>query len=239
MVRRSTVGVDLGDLLVAPFRLGENFECILHHVASVLNCGATPILVGGDHSITYPAVSAVAERYRELRLVQFDAHHDATEPSEWNCDYNHGTFIRNLINDGAVRGSHVAQVGVRDFQWSASGADFVRRSGVHVFRLPDVSSNDGEEFLALLRDWRGQPVYLTFDVDCVDPAHAPGTGEVMPGGFSAREVFALVDGTLRTGVHLVGLDLVEVNPTSDVGGRTCALAAHVLALIVDHLGGAG
>jgi agmatinase len=120
--RRAAAGIDAGDVIVDRFKPASNFERIVGCVREVAEQGGIPLLVGGDHSITYPAVSAMAARVPGLRLVQIDAHHDATDPEEWACRYNHGTFIRNLIQDGALHGEHVVQIGVRDFQWSASGA---------------------------------------------------------------------------------------------------------------------
>lgn len=234
MNQRRAAGVDGGDLRLDGFSPKQTFDAIFACTSAIAGQNGVPLLVGGDHSITYPALAAIARRYDDVRLIQFDAHHDATDPAEWKCQYNHGTWVRNLIADGAVRGEQIVQIGIRDFQWSASGGRFVRQHGISVFSMHDFEE-ELADFLKLLELEPARPTYVTFDIDCVDPAFAPGTGENMVGGFTSREVLRLVKAVFHGQKRIVGADLVEVAPSLDSSGRTCALASHLLALMVDGI----
>ena len=227
--------VDLGDVPVNRFEPTSSFAPVRDAVADALARGAAPLLVGGDHSLTYPAVTAAAERYADLRLVQIDAHHDATDPAHWRCRYNHGTFVRNLIEDGRLTGPNVWQVGIRDFQWHEGGGHFLREHGTHIFPMHEIDSHGFNPLLDELRVTPHQPTYVTFDIDSLDPAFAPGTGEHMCGGFSSREAMRLVRELFDGSLHIIAADLVEVVPTLDPTSRTAALASQLLALMVDGL----
>ncbi len=227
--------IDLGDVAVNRFDATSSFEPVRQAVAACLAGGATPLLVGGDHSLTYPAVTAAARHHDELRLVQIDAHHDATDPARWRCRYNHGTFVRNLIDDGRLTGPGVYQVGIRDFQWHESGGQFLREHGAQIHFMHALDRHGFDPLLAELRAAPQQPTYVTFDIDSLDPAFAPGTGEHMCGGFSAREALRLVRELFDGSLHIVAADLVEVVPTLDPTGRTAALASQLLALMADGL----
>ena len=227
--------VDLGDLPVNRFDPVSGFEPVRQVVERCLADDGPILLVGGDHSLTYPAVTAAVSHHRPLRLVQIDAHHDATDPARWHCRYNHGTFIRNLIDDGCIAGRDVFQIGIRDFQWHESGAAFVAEHGVNVLPMHEIDRVGFAGILEQLRATPEQPTYVTFDIDSVDPAHAPGTGEHMPGGFSAREALALVRELFDGRLNIVAADLVEVVPSLDATGRTAALASQLLALMADGL----
>ena len=232
---RRDAGIDAGDVVINRFDGEGNFQTILACVRHVVQRGAVPLLVGGDHSLTYPAVTAVAGQHGKLRLVQIDAHHDATHPAEWGCRYNHGTFVRNLIEDQVLPGSRIHQVGVRDFQFSGSGAAFVSEHGVHVVPMNQFDREGPTGLIEALRSERSGQIYLTLDIDSVDPAYAPGTGENMVGGLTCRQILHLVKAIVTSGVPIAGADLVEVVPSRDPSGRTCALASHLLALIVDAI----
>ncbi|MEX0654844.1 MAG: arginase family protein [Phycisphaeraceae bacterium] len=227
--------VDLGDVAVNRFDVTSSFEPVRQAVAACLAGGATPLLVGGDHSLTYPAVTAAAHAHADLRLVQIDAHHDATDPRHWRCRYNHGTFVRNLIADGRLTGPGVVQIGIRDFQWHESGALFLREHDVRIHPMHAIDRHGFDPLLAELRAAPRQPTYVTFDIDSLDPAFAPGTGEHMCGGFSSREALRLVRELFDGSLNIVAADLVEVVPTLDPTGRTAALASQLLALMADGL----
>lgn len=233
--RRCEMGLDLGDLQLNRFEPTSAFGPIHEAVGAVFEAQATPILVGGDHSLTYPAFSAAAEHYSSLRLVQIDAHFDATDPIQWRCAYNHGTFVRNLIEDGRLAGEDVFQVGLRDYQWRDSGARYLAERGACRFSMDQLERQGVDAFVKRLADSPDQPTYLTFDIDSVDPAFAPGTGEHMVGGLTAAQALAIVRGLFEASINIVAADLVEVVPALDPTGRTVALAANVLARMVDGL----
>ncbi|MBR0696573.1 arginase family protein [Bradyrhizobium lablabi] len=234
LFNRASAGIDLGDLRIRRFRPETTYRLIYDHVAGIVSEGGVPFLIGGDHAISYPAVAAVAAKFPNLLLVQFDSHHDATDPAEWDCEYNHGTWVRNLIQDGSISGNRVIQIGIRDFQWSHSGAAFISKEAVNVFPCSEMTEPRGISRLAsLLGKHANAPVYLSLDIDCVDPAFAPGTGEHMVGGFTSREIVGLIDLVVSSPIRLVGTDLVEVVPALDIGGRTCALAAHLAAKVIN------
>ncbi|MEX0885225.1 MAG: arginase family protein [Phycisphaeraceae bacterium] len=235
--------VDLGDVTVNRFDPASSFEPVVDVVERCLAAEAVPLLVGGDHSLTYPAVTAAAQRHADLRLVQIDAHHDATDPARWRCRYNHGTFVRNLIDDGRLTGPRVFQLGIRDFQWHESGALFLRERAARVFPMHEIDRQGFArvfaELLTELREAPRQPTYVTFDIDSLDPAFAPGTGEHMGGGLSSREALHLVRELFDGSIHIVAADLVEVVPVLDPTGRTLALASQLLAQMAAGLTGAG
>jgi agmatinase len=233
--RRADLGVDLGDLRLN--RFDPTAACApIHDAASAIHHARTiPILIGGDHSLTYPAFSAAAEHHSHLRLVQIDAHFDATDPAQWRCAYNHGTFVRNLIVDRRLAGQDVFQVGLRDYQWRDSGAKFLAEQGACRFSMDRLEREGPDAFVALLADKPDQPTYLTFDIDSVDPAFAPGTGEHMVGGLTAAQALAIVRRLFEASINIVAADLVEVVPALDPTGRTVALAANVLGRMVDGL----
>lgn len=227
--------VDLGDAAVNRFEPSSGFEPVREAVAGALDAGARPICVGGDHSLSYAAVTAAAAAHPGLRLVQIDAHHDATDPAQWRCRYNHGTFVRNLIDDHALAGDAVIQIGVRDFQWRDSGARFLHERGARCFSMAAIDREGLGPALDAIRAEPDRPTYLTFDIDSLDPAYAPGTGEHMTAGLTAREATRLVRELFDGAIHLVAADLVELAPAFDATGRTTALAAHLLALMTDGL----
>ncbi|MFP3937737.1 MAG: arginase family protein [Phycisphaerae bacterium] len=236
--KRRSGCVDVGNLRVdSATSAGELFEAVSRAVSTVVSAKAVPLLVGGDHSITYPAVTALAETHGTLRVVQIDAHVDATDPSEWNCRWNHGTWLRNLIEDGAVKGEDVTQIGVRDFQYSESGPTFAAEHGVTMFTPEHYAARGAQAIINDLLKASDRPVYVTLDMDAVDPAFAPGTGEPMPGGLTSREVLGLVRSVFESDLNIVGADLVEVVPVWDCAEITIALATNLLARMTDGLAG--
>lgn len=236
MRKRRSAGVDLGNLPVdASTPPDELFDAVRRTVSAICSAGALPLMVGGDHSVTYPAVTALAEKHGPLRIIQIDAHVDATDPAEWDCRWNHGTWMRNLIEDGAVEGPDVLQVGVRDFQYSESGPSFAAGHGVVTVTPEQYAAEGPEAILNGLHHAGERTVYVTLDIDAVDPAFAPGTGEPMPGGLTSREVLGLVRAIFGSGLSVAGADLVEVVPAWDCAEMTAALATNLLAEMTDGL----
>jgi agmatinase len=223
----ATGAVDGGNVVFPPFDREAARAATERTVAAVLRHGAVPFIVGGDHSLTYPALRAVANRHGPLALVHVDAHLDTSGPEVWGDAHHHGTPIRHAIEEGLVAPGRLWQIGVRGPWGTPSDGDLAAGHGARVVD-PDEIERRGPACIAReIRSVVGdEAVYLTFDVDAVDPAFAPGTGTPVPGGLTAREALALV--RALAGVHLVGMDVVEVTPALDHADLTAHLAAHLL-----------
>jgi agmatinase len=196
-------------------------------VSAVLRRGATPFVVGGDHSLTLPVLRAVAAGHGPVALVHLDAHLDTSGPEVWGDADHHGTPIRHAIEEGLVAPNRLWQLGIRGPWGEPSDGDLVARHGGRVFGPDEIARRTPDTVAREIRTVVGDdPVYVTFDVDAVDPAFAPGTGTPVPGGLAAREALALV--RALAGVRLVGMDVVEVAPSLDHADVTAHLAAHLL-----------
>lgn len=219
--------VDGGNVVFPPFHAGRMRERVEAEVTAVAAVGVVPFVVGGDHSVALPAMRALARVHGPLAVVHVDAHLDQSGPETWGEPFHHGTPLRHALTEGLVAPGQLHQVGLRG-PWGeeADGA----LAATHGARLvgADELARRGVEAVALeIRQAVGErPVYLTFDVDAVDPAFAPGTGTPVPGGLTSREALALV--RALAGVRLVGMDLVEVCPALDHADLTAHLAAHLL-----------
>jgi agmatinase len=223
---------DGGDAPVHPHACKPTLDAVRDFALGLGEPAHTALLaVGGDHSIAYANLAATWERRgrpeRGLALIHFDAHPDALDEM-WGDRWGHGSVIRRAVEDGLIDPTRMLTIGVRGPLSSRDELEWVTERGAMVvpFELwrTGLAERPLEEFL--LRVGRTDQVYLSFDVDCMDPAFAPGTGTPVCGGFSSAEVF----GVLRrmAGVNLVGADVVEVAPQRDPAGVTALLAAHVI-----------
>jgi agmatinase len=220
--------VDAGDAPVVPGRLERGHRVIREKVLEVASTGAVPIVLGGDHSITYPSASAVAQavRPRRLGIVHFDAHAD-TGNSSWGNLLSHGTPMRRLIESGAVAGRNFVQVGLRGYWPPAETLAWMREHEMRWHLMTEIESRGAE---AVVADAIGEAldgpdvVYLSVDIDVLDPGMAPGTGTPEPGGMLTRELLRAIRQVVAA-VTLVGMDVVEVAPVYDVAEVTTS-AAH-------------
>jgi agmatinase len=219
--------VDGGNVVFPPFDAAAVRARVEDEVAAVARAGAAPFLLGGDHSIALPAMRALAKVHGPLAVVHLDAHLDTSGPEVWGEPYHHGSPMRHAIEEQLVLPGHLHQLGIRAPWGAPSDGDLVREHGARVL-TPDDLARDGAEKVAaaILRAVGDRPLYLTLDVDALDPAFAPGTGTPVPGGLSSREVIGLLRGL--AGVNLVGMDVVEVCPALDHADLTAHLAAHLL-----------
>jgi len=219
--------VDGGNAAFPPFSPPAMREAVEGHVAAIAAAGAVPFLLGGDHSITLPALRALARARGPLAVVHVDAHLDTSGPETWGEPFHHGTPFRHALDEGLVAPGALFQVGIRG-PWGAASEP--ARSLAHGARIVPVEELEARGAGAVGADLRraleGRPVYVSVDVDALDPAFAPGTGTPVPGGLTSREAFALL--RALAGVELAGMDVVEVNPALDQADRTSALAAHLL-----------
>ena len=170
---------------------------------------------------------ALAKQLGPLAVVHFDAHLDLSSADAWGDDHHHGTPLRHAVEEGLIEVGQLYQIGIRGPR-GGSGDDAIARAAHHTIITADaVGEREPKRVCAELRERiGGRPVYLTFDVDAVDPAFAPGTGTPVPGGLTAREALALVRGL--AGLSVVGGDVVEVCPPLDHADVTSHLASHLL-----------
>lgn len=219
--------VDLGDVAVVPPDIQATYAAIEAAADQVLSAGSQLVTLGGDHSITLPLLRAHARKHGPLAVLHFDAHGDTWDYEYPGQPYSHGTPFIRALQEGLIDREAYIQLGIRGPTGSAQdyldavnlGARLITYDDFHERGLTDVLSEIHTRLA-------GRPVYVTFDIDCVDPAFAPGTGTPEVGGFTSYEVLRLMRG-LR-GLHLVGMDLVEVSPPFDHSGITAILGANVV-----------
>ena len=220
--------VDAGDVDAPPVGIEPAYEAIEAAVTRIVEAGVTPLVVGGDHSISLPCLRAVAKRYGRLALVQFDAHID-TWGDYFGGKYFHGSPFRRAIEEQLIDPAAYVQIGIRGPMY---GEDedfaFQRTAGVTTLDIRMVKSGGIAATMARVKEIVGnQPLYITFDIDSVDPAFAPGTGTPEVGGLTSFEAQELVRGL--AGANVVACDVVEVAPMFDGPGQiTALLAANIM-----------
>ena len=218
--------IDAGDVTVNPFDYAETFREIESRVTELQQRGAAVVSLGGDHSVLLPILRATNKKYPNLTLLQFDAHTDTSDEG-WGQKFHHGTPVRRAIEEGLVRGNHVFQIGIRGSIGSAAANDFAHQAGIQILDMPAFHDQKlRAAFLENLRQVAGSdPCYLTFDVDGVDPAFAPGTGTPVAGGLTSFEALNMMR-SFR-GLNFIGGDVVEVAPAYDSSDITALLGATI------------
>ncbi len=208
--------VDYGDCMLDPHHPAGVAEAIEAQAAEILVSGAKLLSLGGDHFITWPLLRAHAAKHGPLSLVQVDAHGDLWQDDPARID--HGTMMGRAIAEGLIDPARSMQIGIRT--WSDD------EMGLEVLSAPWVHRNGIEAAVAAMRARVGNgPVYLSFDIDGLDPAFAPGTGTPVPGGLASWQGLEIVRG--MAGLNLVGMDVVEVSPPFDHAEITAIAAAHL------------
>lgn len=232
--------IDYGDVEVVPVDVVATHEAIEREVSPIIAAGMTVLSLGGDHSIALPLLRAHARRYGPLAVVHFDAHPDTWDSEFGGRKYSHGTPFRRALEEGLIDTAAYIQIGIRGP--TAGPADYADalRLGARMITLDEALALGTAGVVAEVRQRvSSRPVYLTFDIDALDPAFAPGTGTPEIGGFSSQQVLPLLRGL--AGLNFVGFDLVEVSPPFDHAGITAILAANLafefLALRALRLGG--
>lgn len=215
---------DIGDcVFTSRYDLNQSHRDIEAHIDAILQAGALPLSVGGDHSLTHPILRAIG-RDRPVGLIHIDAHCDTSGIAE-GVKFHHGGPMRNAVLDGVLDPERVIQIGIRgsaEFLWEFSYA-----SGMTVIHAEEIDEMGIPAVIARAREIVGTgPTYLSFDIDAVDPALAPGTGTPEVGGLTPREVLQILRGL--KGVNLLGGDVVEVAPQYDSNDATARIAAQVL-----------
>jgi agmatinase len=226
---------DGGDILCVPMSIERSLAAIEARVAAIARAKAVPLLVGGDHTISLGALRALQRQHGPLGLVHFDAHSDTFGPA-WDVDVHHGTVFRHALDEGLLRPADVLQIGIRGPFTSASDLEFAERAGIRIVMIDEVKRDPaGVARLVSEVSQRGA-CYLSFDMDGVDPAYAPGTGTPVPGGLTSYEALQLLRAVSGSG--LIGADVVEISPDHDVAGITSLLAVSVLGEILAALAAA-
>jgi agmatinase len=219
-------GVDYGDIPVVPGYIQDTYERIEAGLTPVVEQGIIPIVLGGDHSITLGELRAIAKKHGPVALLQFDAHSD-TWDSYFGKKYNHGTVMRRAIEEGLIDVNRSLQIGMRGGLYGIEDLEDARKLGLDVYTTNQYKKAGVEKMLEIIHQRIGSgPAFLSFDIDFLDPAFAPGTGTPEVSGASIDDALAFVRGL--TGINFVGFDLVEVLPAYDHGQITAAAAANIV-----------
>uniref|UniRef100_UPI001F37F60D agmatinase n=1 Tax=Lentzea tibetensis TaxID=2591470 RepID=UPI001F37F60D len=217
--------VDGGDISVNPFHIGEAIETIDAESSALLDTGAQLVTIGGDHTIALPLLRAVSRKHGPVALLHFDAHLD-TWDTYFNEAYTHGTPFRRAVEEGLLDTEALSHVGTRGPLYGKSDLEDDKRLGFGIVTSADVMRRGVDETVSALRDRIGnRPLYVSIDIDVLDPAHAPGTGTPEAGGMTSRELLEILRGL--AGLNLVGADVVEVAPAYDHADITSVAASHV------------
>ncbi len=217
--------VDHGDIAIVPGFTERSYAAIEGAVTPIVTAGVVPLLIGGDHACTLPHLRATRSR-GPVAVIDFDSHTDAWD-SYFGERYNHGTWMRRAIEEGLVDPGSSIEVGLRGSLYGAEDWTGLRSElGLEYLTTEDVLARGAAATAAAIRERVGsRPAFISFDIDVVDPAFAPGTGTPEPGGLSAHDALAIVR-ALR-GIDFVGFDVVEVIPAYDPAGQTAFLAANL------------
>ena len=216
---------DCGDIAVNPFDINEAVETVQEAAGGLLDTGARLMTLGGDHTIALPLLRAVARRHGPVALLHFDAHLD-TWDTYFGAEYTHGTPFRRAVEEGLLDTEALSHVGTRGPLYGKKDLDDDERMGFGIVTSADVMRRGVDEVAHALRERIGaRPLYISIDIDVLDPAHAPGTGTPEAGGLTSRELLHTLRGLV--GVDVVGADVVEVAPAYDHAEITGIAAAHV------------
>jgi agmatinase len=214
--------VDAGDLPVIPGNIEATYRVMVEGLSPILEAGVVPLALGGDHGITLGELRAVAKRHGPVGLIDFDSHTD-TWDSYWGERYTHGTWCKRAIEEGLIDTRRAVQLGIRGGLYGSEDRGGARALGLHLIPTEELMTRGVDDVLPeVLQRIGSGPVFLSFDIDSIDPGFAPGTGTPEVGGPSSRDALRLVRG-LR-GIDFVGFDLVEVLPQYDSGQVTSLLA---------------
>ena len=219
-------GVDYGDLSVVPGYIEDTYEKIETELAPLVEAGVIPVVLGGDHSITLPELRAIAKTHGPVALIHFDSHTD-TNDQYFGKPYYHGSPFRRAVEENLVLPKHSIQIGMRGSVYSKSAYDDSTSLGFQVVTMSAARETGLSKLVDMIQERVGSnKVFVTFDIDVVDPAYAPGTGTPEVGGFTSAQAIEMIQGL--NGLDFVGFDLVEVLPDYDVAEITALLAANLV-----------
>jgi agmatinase len=226
--------VDAGDVPVTPFSIDDAMRQIADHAGELMHGGRKVIGLGGDHTIALPMLRSVVREHGPVALVHFDAHLD-TWDTYFNAPTTHGTIFRRAFEENLLIEEHSTHVGIRGPIYGRADLDDDKRFGFRTIRASDIDIIGAAGAIdAITERAVGLPVYLSIDIDVLDPSFAPGTGTPEMGGLTSRELLRVLRGL--TSLNLVGADVVEVAPAYDHAEITSIAAATLIFDIVALLG---
>lgn len=222
----SLMVADIGDVAIDTFNLPKCMDIITNAYRAIIAKGCRPLTLGGDHTLTYPILRAIAEKHGPVGLIHVDAHADINE-NMFGEKIAHGTPFRRAVEDKLLDLRRCIQIGLRATGYAADDFDWPRQQGFRVVQAEDCWHKSLTPLMEEVRQQMGKgPVYLSFDIDSLDPAFAPGTGTPEIGGLTTIQALEIIRGAW--GLDLVGGDLVEVSPPYDPSGNTALTGANLL-----------
>jgi len=218
---------DTGDVAVNPYNLLKSVDIIEDHFRRLITQASVTVALGGDHTVTLPILRALAAHHGPIALIHVDAHADINDEM-FGERITHGTIFRRAIEEGLIAAKKMYQIGLRATGYSAEDFDWGRAQGVTVISAEQCWYNSLAPIMDRIRNALGSeyPVYLSFDIDGLDPSAAPGTGTPEPGGLTSSQGLEIIRGCF--GLNLIGCDLVEVSPPYDPTGNTALLASNLV-----------
>ena len=217
---------DIGDVAINTFDLKKSVDIITQAYTDILNHNAIPLTLGGDHTLTWPILRAMANKHGPVALIHVDAHADIND-TMFGEKIAHGTPFRRAFDDGLLQNDKVFQIGLRGTGYSPDDFDWGRKNGWTIIQAEECWYKSLTPLMAHIREVMGDaPVYLTYDIDSLDPSFAPGTGTQEIGGLTVWQALEIIRGC--AGLNIIGCDLVEVSPPYDMAGTTALLAANLL-----------
>jgi agmatinase/guanidinopropionase len=217
---------DLGDCSTVPIDLIQTYTKIEEFVTELLNFQKRFFCVGGDHSITLPILRALNNFFKvPINFIHFDAHFD-TSPAAWNCEFHHGSFLRHAVEEKLVDPSRVLQIGIRGPLAGSDDLVFPQSHGFRILTIDDIRAGDLNQVLKSLPTFEDGLTYISYDIDVLDPAFAPGTGTPVPGGLTTYEVQRIFRALKIK--NLVGGDVVEISPPFDQSAITALAGVDAL-----------
>ena len=217
---------DIGDVAINTFDLKKTVKIVERAFDRILAAGCIPLTLGGDHTLTLPILRAMHKRHGPVAMIHVDAHADINEHM-FGEKIAHGTPFRRAVEEGLLAADKVFQIGLRGSGYAPEDFDWPRRQGFTVVPAEECWYRSLAPLMERVRRTIGDhPCYLTYDIDSLDPAFAPGTGTVEVGGLSVPQALEIIRGC--RGLNLVGCDLVEVAPPYDPSGNTALLGANLL-----------
>ena len=217
---------DIGDVPINTFDLKDAVRRIEAFYDNLLVHPVIPLTIGGDHTLTLPVLRSIAKKHGPVGLVHIDAHADVNDHM-FGESIAHGTPFRRAFEEGLIDPENTFQIGLRGTGYTAEDFDWARNKGFTVVQAEELWHKSAAPLIDSTRAKMGErPVYLTFDIDSLDPAFAPGTGTPEIGGLTSVQAIELIRGC--RGMNLVGCDLVEVSPPYDLQGNTALLAANLM-----------
>ncbi len=217
---------DIGDVAINTFNLSKSMDIVTQAYDEILEHGCVPLTMGGDHTIVLPILRAMKKKYGPVGVVHVDAHADVND-TMFGEKIAHGTPFRRAIEEGLMDGNRVAQIGLRGTGYTAEDFDWSTSHGIRVVQAEECWYKSVAPIMNEVRaKVGGGPVYLSFDIDGLDPSFAPGTGTPEIGGLTIWQALEIIRGC--RGLDIVGCDLVEISPPYDPSGNTALVGANLL-----------